>query len=69
MLLRLVTLFAALCALAGVLLLVVAREFELALMLGVFGVVLLLAGGLHRFAVAEARLPKARRRVLNLHAD
>jgi hypothetical protein len=69
MLLRLVTIFAALCALAGVLLMVTAHEFEVALYLGLFGAVELLAVGLHRFAVAEARLPKFQRRVLNLHGD
>ena len=69
MLLRLITIFAALCALAGVLLLLAAREFELALSMGICGAVVLLAVALHRFAVAQARLPKSRRRVLNLHAD
>jgi hypothetical protein len=69
MLLRLVTLFAILCSLAGVLLGVVGDEPELALVLGGGGAVVVLGAALHRFAVDQARLPKSQRRVLNLHAD
>jgi CBS-domain-containing membrane protein len=68
-LLRLVVIFAALCALAGVVLLVAARELEWALWIGGSGALVLLLTGLHCFNVAEGKLPKWARRPLNMHAD
>jgi hypothetical protein len=68
-LLRLVVIFAALCALAGVVLLVAARELAWALWIGGGGTLVLLLTGLHCFNVAEAKLPKWARRPLNMHAD
>lgn len=78
MLLRLVVIFAALCLLAGIVLLLVAREplrapwaplTLWALWIGGGGALVLLLIGLHRFNVAEGKLPKWARRPLNMHAD
>ena len=69
MLLRLLVIFAALCTLAGVVLLVATRQVTWALWIGGAGAAVLLLAGLHRFNVAEASLPKWARRPLNLHAD
>ena len=69
MLLRLVVIFAALCTLAGIVLLVAARELEWALWIGGGGAGVLLLTGLHSFNVAEGKLPKWARRPLNMHAD
>ena len=69
MLLRLVAVFAALCLLAGLVLLLHANEPLLALWIGGGGVLVLLLLGLHRFNVAEASLPKWARRPMNWHAD
>jgi hypothetical protein len=68
-LLRLLVIFSALCALAGGALLVLAREPVWALCIGGGGALVLLLTGLHRFNVAEARLPKWARRPLNMHVD
>ena len=69
MLLRLLVIFAALCTLAGLALLLVAREAAWGLWMGGGGAGVLLLTGLHRFNVAEAKLPKWARRPLNMHAD
>jgi hypothetical protein len=69
MLVRLVAILAALCLLAGLVLLMHAKQPLWALWIGGGGALVLLLIGLHRFAVAESRLPKSMRRVLNLHAD
>ena len=69
MLVRLVAILAALCLVAGLVLLMHAKQPLWALGLGGGGALVLLLIGLHRFAVAESRLPKSMRRVLNMHAD
>jgi hypothetical protein len=69
MLLRLVVIFASLCALAGLVLLLLAHEAEWALCIGGGGALVLMLTGLHRFNVAEGKLPKWARRPLNMHAD
>ncbi len=69
MLLRLVVIFAALCALAGLVLAVAVHEAEWALWLGGAGALVLALCGLHRFNAAEAKLPKWARRPLNFHGD
>jgi hypothetical protein len=68
-LLRLLVIFSALCALAGLALLLVAREVAWGLWIGGGGALVLLLTALHRFNVAEAKLPKWARRPLNMHAD
>ena len=69
MLVRLVAILAALCLVAGLVLLMHSRQPLWALWIGGGGALLLLLIGLHRFKVAESRLPKPMRRVPNLHAD
>jgi hypothetical protein len=67
--LRLIVIFAALCALAGTALMVLAPPTAWALWIGGGGALVLLLVGLHRFNVAEARLPKWARRPMNWHAE
>jgi hypothetical protein len=69
MLLRLVVIFAALCALSGLLLAVAAAEAEWALWLGGAGALVLALCGIHRSNTDEAKLPKWARRPVNFHGD
>jgi hypothetical protein len=69
MLVRLVAILAALCLLAGLVLLMLAKEPLWALCVGGGGALVLLLIGLHHFNVAEARLPKWARRPTNFHGD
>lgn len=69
MLVRLVAILAALCVVAGLVLLVHSKQPLWALWIGGGGALVLLLIGLHRFNVAEARLPKWARRPVNWHAD
>ena len=69
MLVRLVAILAALCLVAGLVLLVHSKQPLWALWIGGGGALVLLLIGLHRFNVAEARLPKWARRPVNFHGD
>ncbi len=69
MLVRLVAILAALCLVAGVVLLMHAKQPLWALWIGGGGALVLLLIGLHYFNVAEARLPKWARRPMNFHGD
>jgi hypothetical protein len=69
MLLRLAAVFAALCLLAGALLLLQGQEPIWGLGMSCAAALVLVLVGLHCFNVAEARLPKWARRPMNWHAD
>ena len=69
MVVRFVAILAALCVPAGLVLLMHTKQPLWALWIGGGGALVLLLIGLHRFNVAEAKLPKWERRPMNFHGD